>query len=383
MADHAVASKLPVMTTKPTVMADPNDFQSLWMHSNMPTRLQHFLNKDEPQLGATFVSFDDVTIITLSWPHSLFDAMAFGELLRAWSLMVQGRHTEIPRPLAAKGDLLAELGQHSTVPHKLEKSQLSWLGLFIYFCRTLAEVMFFKQQSRMIYVPAPMIGRLHEKALDELANGCQRCSNCFLSEGDVLSAWWAKINLAHYSTRRNKIVNLANALGWRQSLASDLLPSGRPYLSNAVGIASALIPIKDILNKPLSHLARQIRQCITESRQRDQVEAYAALWRQSPGRIPPLFGHSTMHMVACSNWSKADLLHLDFSAALVDRGGMVSSAMLGKPLYVQSCFHGVYLSNVMFILGRDMHGGYWLTAFTSARHWARIEKAIAQVGHIC
>ncbi|KJZ67996.1 hypothetical protein HIM_12615 [Hirsutella minnesotensis 3608] len=382
IADHAVASKFPVMTTKPAVMVDPNDFQSLWIHSNMPAKLRHYLEKDEPQLGVVFVSFDDATIISLNWPHLLFDALGLGELLHAWSLMLQGRHNEIPKPLAAEDDPLAELGRHPTESHKLKKSQLSWLGLFICFCRTLVEVIFYKQQTRMIYVPGPWIRRLRENASRELANDNQGCTNQFLSEGDVLSAWWAKINIAHYSTGSNKLVHLANALGWRPTLARDLLPSGRPYLSNAVGLACTLIPAKDLLTRSLSYVAWQIRQCITESRQREQVEAYAALWRKSPGRISPLFGNSTMHIVTCSNWSKADLFHLDFSAALAERSTTVSSTELGRPSYVQNCFRGVYISNVMVIVGKDTHGGYWLTAFTNAKHWAKIEQAIAQIGYV-
>lgn len=363
-------------------MADPNDFQSLWIHPNIPKKVRHYLEKDEPQLGVVFVSFDDATIISLIWPHSLFDAMGLGELLHAWSLMVQGRHNELPTPLATEDDPLAELGRHPTEIHKLECSQLSWLSILICFCRTLLQVIFYKQKSRMIYVPGTSVRRLHENALRELKNDSEGRTNPFISEGDVLSAWWAKINIAHYSTDSKKLVHLANALGWRPTLARNLLPSGRPYLSNAVGIACTLIPVKDLLTRSLSYVAWQVRQSITESRRREQVEAYAALWRKSPGRIPPLFGNSTMDIVTCSNWSKADLFHLDFSAALTDQRMTASSSELGRPSYVQSCFRGVYLSNVMVIVGKDTHGGYWLTAFTNKNHWAKIEQAIAQIGEI-
>jgi hypothetical protein len=38
------------------------------------------------------------------------------------------------------------------------------------------------------------------------------------------------------------------------------------------------------------------------------------------------------------------------------------------------------LSNVLFIIGRDSQGGYWLTGLTSTKHWAKIDQAITQIG---
>ncbi|KAJ3494827.1 hypothetical protein NLG97_g3823 [Lecanicillium saksenae] len=379
--NHHVASKFPTRTPEPAVMVDPNELQSLWQGPNSPTELRHYLERDEPQLGVFVASFNDATVISLSWPHSLFDAIGFGELLFAWSLMIQDRPNEIAKPLDAQLAPLAGLGLHSKEPHKLQESQLSWLSIVIFFCQTLIQVIFYKQKSRMLYVPGKVVQALHENANRELAGSGvgQGTTNQYLTEGDVLSAWWAKVNVAHHSEHPHKVVHLANALGWRPSLANGVLPSGRPYLSNAVGIASVLLPARDVLASPLSHVAWEVRQSITEARRPEQVEAYAALWRRSPARLPPLFGDSTMHMVTCSNWSRADLFRLDFSAALADHDTAASPTELGRPSYVQSCFRGVYLSNVMVIVGKDAHGGYWLTAFTSAKHWARIEQAISKI----
>lgn len=378
-AEHPVASKLPSPTAVPTVLGDPTSFQSLAVDPNAPTKLEEYLHRDEPQIGLVVSSFKDSTLVSLSWPHTLFDAVAFGEALHAWSLMLQSRHEEVPEPLEVGPDHLASVGQSPAEPHKLKGSQLSLFGLIVYVCRVLFQLIWYKQQSRSIYIPGPFLRALKAKAIKELSTPLRGDSDVFLSDGDVICAWWAKVNSAHLSTGSSTVIHLANALGWRPAFADDLLPSHRPYLSNAVGLSSLLVPATDVLSQPLSYLASQIRSSIVESRQRQQVEAYAALWREFPGRIPPLFGTPTMHAVACSNWSKAKLFKIDFSAALVEPSLRASRVEL-RPSYVQSLLAGVNASNGMIVLGEDAFGGYWLTAFTHARHWATIEQAIAQYG---
>jgi hypothetical protein len=60
------------------------------------------------------------------------------------------------------------------------------------------------------------------------------------------------MNTCHL-TGSNKFVHLANALGWRSTLAEDWLPSDRLYISNAFGFFSVLIPSRDFfqVNRPL------------------------------------------------------------------------------------------------------------------------------------
>ncbi|KFX87628.1 hypothetical protein V490_08130 [Pseudogymnoascus sp. VKM F-3557] len=379
-ADHPIASKLPVATPNlPAIMADPDDFETLCIQPNAPMKLSDYLQGDEPQLSLVIASFDDATLVSLSWPHSLFDAVAFGEVLRAWTLMIRGQHHEVLKPFGVDHDPLAELGLHPAEPYMLEKSQLSWLGLVIFFLRSWLDLLVHRPYSRMIYVPGPYIQGLHENTLRELSDETQCGGEEFVSEGDVLCAWWAKINVAHLPNGSNKLVHLINALGWRPTLSKDLLLSNRPYIANAVGLCSVLVPAKAIIAKPLSYVAKQLRQCIIESRQREQIEAHAALWRKSPGGAPPFFGNAMMHVIACSNWVKADLFRLDFSAALTAPATTSLTTEPGRPSYVQSCFRGVEISNVMAILGKDSLGGYWLIGTTSAKHWASIDEAMTQM----
>jgi hypothetical protein len=73
-------------------------------------KVEDYLNKDGPQLGLHLVSFKDKTLVCLYWPHALMDAMGKRALLDAWTLMLQGRASEIISPQGADADPLAELG---------------------------------------------------------------------------------------------------------------------------------------------------------------------------------------------------------------------------------------------------------------------------------
>lgn len=235
-------------------MADPFKFQPLCIDPHAPTKFHQYLQGDEPQLGLVIASFEDATLVSLSWTHLLFDAVGFGELLYAWSLMVQGRRGEILKPFGTEHDALADLGLQPTQTYRLSKFRLSWFGAIIFYVRTLFEMIWFSQQSRMIYVPGQFIRQLRNNAVSELASeNHSGASDQRLSDGDIICAWWAKMNTCHL-TGSNKLVHLANALGWRSTLAEDWLPSDRPYISNAFGFFSVLIPAKDIffqVNRPL------------------------------------------------------------------------------------------------------------------------------------
>jgi hypothetical protein len=356
-------------------MADPNAFRSVLLHPSIPTKLCHYLERDEPQLGLVVISFHNATLVTLSWPHTLFDALGMGELLHAWSLMLQGQPDKIALPHATRHDPLAELGCHPTETYMLNDSRLSWFQST--FCRLqfVFKAIFYRHQSRMICIPASFVRKIHQDALCELSNDTKGDIKPFLSEGDVLSAWWARVNVDHLRNS-SKLVNLSCALGWRSTLAEDLLPSNKPYLSNAVGMLNVLISAKVLLRRPLSYAAAQIRQALAEFRTREQVEAYAALCRESKYLIPPMFGNATMRTILNTNWSKAKFFNLDFSGAIIQPGIPVSPYRPGFPAYAQSIFNTAVPFNLLITLGKDFEGNYWLNGVTEKTHWAGIEEAI-------
>jgi hypothetical protein len=231
------------------------------------------------------------------------------------------------------------------------------------------------QENRMVCVPGPFVTKLREEALADIKRNPEM--GTFLSEGDVLCAWWTRLAISNLSSKRTVVLN--NAYSLRKPLAEDLLPSNNgPYVSNAIGFLNVLLPAHEIFDKPLSYVASAIRHTIQELGTRAQVEAFAAMWRESSGKLPPFFGNRGMHMITFSNWSKAGLFETDFSAAAVTPG-KESGEKPGRPSYIQNNQFGLILPNGFPIIGKDNDGNYWLSGYMNKGHWEKIEEQLAKV----
>lgn len=379
-AEHPVASRLPKPRTRPAIVGDPDDFLELFRREGGPMKLDDYLNTDAPQLGLHIVSFKDKTLVALDWPHTLMDAMGKQATLKAWTLILQGRADEVAPPVDADADPLADLGKNTTETHKLEAQRMSLMELAQYglgnaldFWRT--------QENRVVCVPASFLAKLRKTTQADLDASDAADKPTFLSDGDVLCAWWARLAVSHLPRDSSRTVVLNNAYSLRAPLADDLLPTAAgPYVSNAIGFIPVLLPARDVLASPLGDTAAAIRRAVAALGTRAQVEAFAAEWRVSRGRLPPFFGDSGMHMVTYSNWAKARLFETDFSAAIVAPGGGVggSTTPRGRPSYIQNNQFGLVLPNGFPIIGKDAEGNYWLSGYMNKGHWGKIEEQLAR-----
>ncbi|KAH6658522.1 hypothetical protein BKA67DRAFT_656711 [Truncatella angustata] len=429
-AEHPIASRLPTSTTGPAIVCDPDEFRSLFQREGAPTELNHYLDEDIPQIGLHIVSFKDKTLVTLYWPHTLMDALAKQAFLKAWVLVLQDRADEVALPVSAHSDPLSKLGIHPNEPHKLLAHRMSMLNLVGYGLSTISNF-FNTKENRMVCVPAAFVKQLRSEAYADLVDDNAEISSIssidgqvspsissvdealspsvsssdgslslassassddtkpssvgslddqpFLSDGDVLCAWWTKLAVSHLPASSRRTICLNNAYSLRSALADDLLPSGRPYISNAVAFVNVLLPLDDIVSKSLGHVASTIRQAIKELGTRNQVEAFTAMWRESSAKLPPFFGDSGMHMVTFSNWSKARLFETDFSAALANPGPADEKRKPARPSYIQNCQFGLCLPNGFPIIGKDNDGNYWLSGYMNKGHWEQVDKQLAQL----
>lgn len=374
-SSHPLASQIPRASNRPSIVGHPDDFLDLMRPADSPTKLNDYLYSDRPQLGLHIVTFKDMTLVTLYWPHTLMDAMGKKALLDAWCLMLEDRDDEVKPLHGTDVDPLTSLGTNPTEPHKLAAQQMGIFGLVGY---GLGQAMDFirKQENRMVCVPTSFVAKLREEALAELDLGqtAQQASKPFLSEGDVLCAWWTRLAVSHLPPTSAQTVVLNNAYDVRKPLRQDLLPEGTSYISNAVGFLNIVLSVKDIMEKPLSHVASSIRSAITELGTREQIEAFFALIRQSSAKLPPFFGDRNMHLITFSNWTKANLFEVDFSAAIPGSSETTSA----KPRYVQNNQFGLTLPNGFPIIGKDRQGNYWLSGYMNKSHWANIENILAK-----
>lgn len=73
--EHPLASKLPPVAASdvPQTTGKVEDFFSLMRQDGDPKTLEDYLYSDLPLLGLRIISFNDATLVTLSWSHVVLD----------------------------------------------------------------------------------------------------------------------------------------------------------------------------------------------------------------------------------------------------------------------------------------------------------------------
>ena len=304
--------------------------------------------------------------------------------MHAWSLVLHGREDEVPELHGVDTDPLATLGTAPTEKYQHAEKQLSIWQMTIWGLRYLSNKLWNPRQveeSRTVFIPATYVESLRETALSDIKQSGRNLGDVpFLSEGDVICAWWTRqLVRAQISEHSSQTIAINNAFGMRWLLGEDLLPSSRAYIGNAFCMIPAFLSATDVLKKPLGLVAASIRQALVNLGTRQQVEAVAALNRasQDNGGVA-LFGDPWMHMIVCTNWTKADLFSSDFSGALVGESRHAGSQQCGRPsfIFAHAFAEGFSMINGFMITGRDVHGNVWLHGILRSEVWPAIEQRI-------
>lgn len=385
ITEHPIASKIPRATSRPSVVGDLAEFQPL-TRADTPASLDDFLYSDLPQLSVKIISFEDATLVSLTWPHTFLDAMGRVALFKNWIAVLEGREDDVQPLHGYDTDPLATLGTRPTEPSLLAKWQLSGISLFLFVIRYLFDLLWYsKEETRVVCVPGRVVQDLRQKALEDLTKEYDQKGDTkpFVSDGDVICAWWTRTLISALRPSPNRTIVIMNAFGMRNTLSKDFLPAGSAYVSNAAINVLAFIPVADLLSKPLSYVASKVRESITQQGTRAQVEAFTYNFRecvQKAGRAP-VYGDSSMLLVIFSNWSSGKFFDIDFSSAVIKQGlpSDQRSNALGRPSYVNADgkIRGFFGRNAFPILGRDAAGNYWLTGPARAEAWPEIEKSLA------
>ncbi|RYP65406.1 hypothetical protein DL771_008330 [Monosporascus sp. 5C6A] len=379
-ADHPLASRLPSRLPKPSaypaVVGDPDDFIGLARGTGCPSSYDDYVYSDIPVLGLHLVSFNDATLVTLHWLHIACDALGFKALMESWILMIQGRDDEVLSLHGYNSDPLAELGKHPKEKHKMADKRLTTAGIIQYGLRNGADFTVRAKENRVVYIPARFMEKMRTTALEELAaaQGNTGGEKPFLTEGDILVAWWTRLVISHLPPDSERTVTVQNAYSLRKVLAGDLLPPDRLYVANAMAFLNLIHPARDMLQRPLSWLAARMREAVNEQGSREQVEAYQAMVRKSMYPLPVFLGDGTMHQISYSNWTKANLFQMDFAAAAVAPQGTPC-----YPSYVQHTQLGMQFPEGFLVMGKDVGGNYWMCGYRAKGKWARVEQELAKL----
>jgi hypothetical protein len=92
------------------------EFKSFIRSPGFPERLDDWLYSDSPQLGVHIIYFEDATLMTLSFLHSLTDMMGLGAVLDTWTAVLSGDEEHVKPFLGFSDDPLGQLSQIETKP---------------------------------------------------------------------------------------------------------------------------------------------------------------------------------------------------------------------------------------------------------------------------
>lgn len=369
--DHPLAKTLPKATPTASIQAGSHEFREFQARADAPATLEDYLVNDTPQLSLHITSFNDATLVGLTWPHTLMDVMGRQALLRGWSLVLAGRESEVPAFLGAREDALAfDDNQEEYRPKRLQ----GW-GMFTFGLRFVSDLVWNRVvETRSIYLPKDAIAKLQRQAQDDL-------SGEFVSEGDVLTAWMTRAVAASMPPRP---ITVLHPLNLRYRLPSLIKAPGVFVQNMAVSAFSLFTP--ELLRGPLGPIALQNRRNLMEQATEPQL---LALLREMKKNYTPggdttiLCGESNALLMPFSNWTRADIFRVaDFSPAVVRAGeGESRINPPGTMIYqhASSIRPNPIMRNVVIIHGKDHGDNYWLTGILLPAAWAKIEEEVMKL----
>jgi hypothetical protein len=386
MSAHPVASTIP----RPSDLKRPSLFPHAEHFHDLVTRPGHasvfsdWIDSDLPALSVHVVSFDDATLLTISWSHVFLDALGRQSLLQAWTSVLDGREEDVPAFMPFHVDPAHAIARGGD-PKKHIMSHYALTGIWfaMFVVGYLYELFVHSAEAgRMICIPGPWVENLREQAIaNVLASGYSK-NDLFLSHGDVLLAWWAKTSTTAQRLGSSQPVNIMNVTNVR-GLFPDLLPdkgAAEVYTTNAALTANTFVTCGELKSMSVGALALHVRQDLQTQRTSEQVRHFVAWQLESMKKIgrSPLLGSWNQILLAWSNWHRARLYDVDFSAAVVRPGLPLESRSnkLGQPSFILPNGHanGMSLRNAGPLIGRDANGDWWMQTVLRAGAWARVEE---------
>ncbi|KAK4096587.1 hypothetical protein N658DRAFT_435809 [Parathielavia hyrcaniae] len=393
--DHPIAKKIPRATHGPSVQAVPAEcFRSFAAPDGAPETLDDFLCRDVPQLSLYITSFNDATLVGLSWPHTLMDVMGQQALLRAWSLMLADREAEVPPVLGAREDALcaaadspAEEGHDE--PFRLGQQRLTGLAMLLFGLRFAWDLLWNPVvETRAIFLPKGAAAELQRQVQDDLAAEMEHQGGGgekpFVSEGDVLTAWATRAVAS--SLPQPRPVTVLHALNARFRLPSLLehTQAGSGVYVQNMAVAACTFLSSHVATGPLGPIALANRRHLAEQSTKGQVLACIRELRQQPKTESDpsmVCGAADAVLVPFTNWTRAAIFQAADFAPTVVRPGETAAERANPPgtiafHHAGSMRQSPGARNVFVMLGKDHDGNCWMTGLLLPRTWAKIEEEL-------
>ncbi|KUL83819.1 hypothetical protein ZTR_06626 [Talaromyces verruculosus] len=389
--DHPVLSKIPQPNSEKPTIFEPSahSFRPFMRSTTTPQAFDDWLYNDIPQVSIHVVTYKDATIITLTLLHTLTDMMGLMGFYVAWLAALRGEGDQIPRYIGYKDkDPLESLQQGKEPPEYMFVDRVikGW-GFFKFVVRNMLERFWYPDASlRFFSLPSKFVDILAASARKELALSAQEKgedpSKVFVSDSDVLCAWWTRLIVKSLNTSGNRTICLMNYFDSRDILAKMGLLPGRntAFLANGAYSAPCFFRASRFVGttSSLGLLASEVRNSIKVHRTEEQLQALDAAFRDSKARTGhlPLYGDSGMLLCPWTNCHRGRLFQMDFSPAVIAPEGSNEKAPRGRPVFINCTgMDSRWASrNASAILGQSSNGDWWMSSRLRSDVWNRIEK---------
>ncbi|TVY60864.1 Transcriptional regulator sdnM [Lachnellula suecica] len=389
IADHFLANQLPVPTKNTSIQPNPYNLINLGVRPDIPKTVEDMVDRDLPQISLHVTSFQDATLVAISWPHCVMDSLGFKTFLHAWSLVLGGQPSAVPNLLGARHDVLLEAEsdglQEAREPFLLEPSRLKGAKLVSFVIRYLWTMIWGPApEVKTIFLPKLALARLYNQCLEEIsAETPDQDEKPSVSEESALLAWLTRFATAFKAnTKPLTIINFFNARSVFQSLANR----GGVYVQNMACQSFAFLSPKlarGYMGAFIQEHQRQIQEQTTEQQCLSFLRAYRQA-TEDGNSFKPFFGEPDAQILVFNNLSAANVMHaVDFSAAVLKH---VETTESKNPPGTMTCYYYHIINNrlgcgpdCIYMLGKDYGENLWLVAALPARAWGKIEEALGKL----
>ncbi|KAJ5959250.1 Transferase [Penicillium vulpinum] len=407
---HPLASQMPSSTllnkpTKVCILDGMTRYSALVRHKSAPSSIEDWLQTDIPQLVIHTVLFNDATLLTITFQHTLMDAMGLSSFLRAWTAVLSNCEEDIPPFLGFDEDIIESHIEPVSTEKQVMVGQtmagilFGQISLLLFALAGWWEMFWFPRvEDRVLLIPGEYVRELRERTLQELNEDYKKNTNTsiqndgqvkdkdkprpFVSESDVLLAWLSTLLVTAHNPNPSTPVQISNIFDIRSALA---LPSPGVYIGNAIMPSYGEFQAREFgvrnhstgLDYRLGSVAMKIRQALETQRMKEQVFARTALRKKilrEMGSLP-LISHAGQLGICCTNWQRAGFFGVDFGGAVV--GDQVGKGFIPcRPSYVNTAgagpLDGHGPRNMMIVTGKDGMGNWWVQIFAREEVWGKI-----------
>ncbi|KAE8414441.1 hypothetical protein BDV36DRAFT_311814 [Aspergillus pseudocaelatus] len=386
--NHPLGAKFPQASSQPALVGCPTELMPLCLGPHSPRQIEDWLYSDRPQLAIHVVSFDDATLMTVTWIHTLADVMGLAGFFKAWTAVMSGREEEVPEFQGIGETPFQQLSEGTSgEPYANDKFLVQGRGLLCFALWYIFERIWYpREKERIMCIPGRFVEQMRADSLDELKQQNKEEGAPFLSESDVLLAWWTQAQTRALDPFRNRMTTVLNVFDVRGIALPESTINNTAFVTNAAQGSYTFLLAEQIIKHPVSVLASQIRRSLVQHRTKPQVEAFYARYKTHSENIldTPLYGASNGLTLGCSNWNRARLFDMDFSAAVITKEtrGTDCTHGHGRPSYINPVLLAPGLSsrNIGRIVGKDASGNWWLACSLRTGTWPAIEEDLKALG---